>query len=286
MSALAPRFERIVDLRRRIHRVVDFIDDHLDADLSLERLADIACISPFHFHRLYSRMVGSSPADTVRRLRLLRAADDILNRRANVAHASAAAGYGSPQAFARAFRREFGCSARQMRALAAKEEAPAPTAMPIEFAIIDRPAMELNAILHDDVRSKAEVLSVDAQTYSHIFTGGDAYGLAVYFDDVLTPFDQHLRCAMCFSAGESPPARLRTERVAIQGGLYARLEKHGRLSDMTPRWKQFLEQSLPLAGWQRRDGPILRHLVSDRAITPASQRVCHFYVPVQPLVSH
>lgn len=283
MSAFAPRIERIVDLRRRIHRVVDFIDENLDGDLSLDHLADIACISPFHFHRVYSRMVGRSPADTVRRLRLARAAEDILNRRCNVAAASAAAGYGSPQAFARAFRREFGCSTRQMRATAEEE---LPSADAIEFSVVERPAMEMRAIMHDDVRSKAEVLSVDVQTYANVFSDANKLSLVVYFDELLTPFDQRFRCAMCFAAGEAPPTRLQSEPIQIGGGLYAKLEKHGRMIDMAPRWKHFIDRTLPASGWQRREGPVLRHLVSDRAITPASERLCHFYVPIEPLISH
>ena len=62
------------DYRRRILKVMDHLRAHLDEALSFERLAEIACFSPFHFHRIYRGMVGETVADTVRRLRLLRAA--------------------------------------------------------------------------------------------------------------------------------------------------------------------------------------------------------------------
>ena len=38
---------------RRLEGVVDFVDAHLDAELSLQRMATLAAISPFHFHRLF-----------------------------------------------------------------------------------------------------------------------------------------------------------------------------------------------------------------------------------------
>jgi AraC family transcriptional regulator len=50
------------------------IDDHLDADLSLENLAEIACFSPHHLHRIYRGIAGETAGDTARRLRLHRAA--------------------------------------------------------------------------------------------------------------------------------------------------------------------------------------------------------------------
>ena len=38
------------DYKNRINRVFEFIDENLEANLSLQKLADIACFSPFHFH--------------------------------------------------------------------------------------------------------------------------------------------------------------------------------------------------------------------------------------------
>ncbi|MGE0153956.1 MAG: helix-turn-helix domain-containing protein [Reyranellaceae bacterium] len=284
MTARAPRLDRIVDLRRRLHRVVNFIDENLDADLSLERLADIACLSPFHFHRLYSRCVGQSPTDTVRRLRLLRAADDICQRRLNVGQAATAAGYGSPQAFARAFRREFGRSARQMRATAPAAAAPQAAK---DLIVVERPAIELDALMHDDIRSKADVLAVDAQTYAHVLGTQAGVSMAAYFDDLLTPFDRRLRCAVWFSAvRESLPDTLAFERLRIEGGFYARLRKHGRMTEFGPDWMRFIGQTLPQAGWVRRPGPVLRQFVSDRATTPPSQRLCYLYLPVERPVAH
>jgi AraC family transcriptional regulator len=42
--------------RQRVIRVVEYIHDHLDEDLSLHRLADVAYMSPYHFHRIYREL--------------------------------------------------------------------------------------------------------------------------------------------------------------------------------------------------------------------------------------
>ena len=50
--------------------VVDFVDAHLDGVLSLERMATIAAMSPFHFHRLFHAWSGETLNEFVRRRRL------------------------------------------------------------------------------------------------------------------------------------------------------------------------------------------------------------------------
>ncbi|MCP4150186.1 MAG: helix-turn-helix transcriptional regulator, partial [bacterium] len=41
----------------RINRVIDFIENNIYNDLSLEKLAEVADFSRFHFHRIFNAMV-------------------------------------------------------------------------------------------------------------------------------------------------------------------------------------------------------------------------------------
>ena len=50
----------------RINRVTAYIYDHLDEPLDLERLADVAAMSPWHWHRVYFAMRGETAAAAVR----------------------------------------------------------------------------------------------------------------------------------------------------------------------------------------------------------------------------
>jgi AraC family transcriptional regulator len=47
--------------RRRLARVLDYIEAHLEGDLTLDRLASIACLSQFHFARAFKAAIGQSP---------------------------------------------------------------------------------------------------------------------------------------------------------------------------------------------------------------------------------
>ncbi len=58
--------------------------DHLDADLDLATLAEVAHLSPYHFHRIYAGMTGETAAEMLRRLRLHRAAGALIGSQAPV----------------------------------------------------------------------------------------------------------------------------------------------------------------------------------------------------------
>jgi AraC family transcriptional regulator len=62
----------------RLARVVAYIHDHLDDALDLNRLPEVACLSPYHWHRIYHAFYGETAAATVRRLRLHRASNELL----------------------------------------------------------------------------------------------------------------------------------------------------------------------------------------------------------------
>jgi AraC family transcriptional regulator len=93
-----------VDYKRRITKVFDAILANPAASHSVESLAQIANLSPFHFHRIYRAITGEGLAETVRRLRLAQAALHLTTSDHAITHVAMDAGYDSPQAFARAFR--------------------------------------------------------------------------------------------------------------------------------------------------------------------------------------
>lgn len=100
----------------RINRVIDHIERNLDRRLSLDELSRVASFSPYHFHRVFSAMVGETLSSFVGRLRLERAASQLLYapQRA-VTEVALDSGFSSPASFARAFKAHFGVSASEWR---------------------------------------------------------------------------------------------------------------------------------------------------------------------------
>lgn len=61
------------DYIKRTNAAIDFIVGNLDADLTLEKVAKVACFSPFHFHRVFRSLLGETLNQFVKRQRLERA---------------------------------------------------------------------------------------------------------------------------------------------------------------------------------------------------------------------
>lgn len=103
------------DYKERILRVLTHIQEHLDEALDLEELAQLACFSSFHFHRIFAAMTGETIADHVRRLRLERAAMELRLGAKQVIQVALDAGYEAHAAFTRAFKAAYGASPAEFR---------------------------------------------------------------------------------------------------------------------------------------------------------------------------
>src|SRR5512143_2141934 len=102
---------------RRINAALDYIDKNIGDDIPLNKLAAVACFSPFHFHRLFSAFVGEPPAEYVRRLRLekaaIRLASDLA---APVTEIALSCGFSTSALFCRLFKARFGLTPTAWRA--------------------------------------------------------------------------------------------------------------------------------------------------------------------------
>jgi AraC family transcriptional regulator len=94
---------------QRVNLAIDCIVGRLAEPLPLRDLARVAMLSPFHFHRVFQALVGSTPADFVRRLRLEKALAMLAHPRPRSLTAIAlACGFSSSSDFSRCFKRRFG----------------------------------------------------------------------------------------------------------------------------------------------------------------------------------
>ena len=101
-------------LLERLLPVLVYIQARLDEDLSLAVLAAEASLSPHHFHRMFRGLVGETPERYCQRLRLERAAFQLLvYRRASILETALDCGFKNHETFTRAFGQHFGVSPRE-----------------------------------------------------------------------------------------------------------------------------------------------------------------------------
>ncbi len=101
--------------RRKLLQVASAIAREDDGDVSLAALAARSGWSKFHLQRRFRRFAGETPKQFAGRVRLDRAAAELLASEATILAIALDAGFAGPEVFARAFRRRFGCSPREFR---------------------------------------------------------------------------------------------------------------------------------------------------------------------------
>lgn len=98
------------DYRNRINRVFEFIDKNLDADLSLNKVAEVAFFSPFHFHRVFKFVTNETLNQYVTRQRIEKSALDLLHKNITATEVARKYGFADNSSFSRTFKKYFGVS--------------------------------------------------------------------------------------------------------------------------------------------------------------------------------
>lgn len=101
---------------KQINRVIDYVTDNLEATLSVEKLAEVAGLSVYHFHRIFRAEVGETVAKFIMRKRLEKACRMLLrNDDATTTEIADAAGFSSASLFCRNFKQEYGMTPQEYR---------------------------------------------------------------------------------------------------------------------------------------------------------------------------
>jgi AraC family transcriptional regulator len=100
---------------QRIDRVIDYLRGNLDRQVKLKELARVACLSEFHFHRIFGAVSGETLNNFTNRLRLEKAARLLRYSGQSVTDIALGCGFSSSATFSRAFRSGYDTSPSQFR---------------------------------------------------------------------------------------------------------------------------------------------------------------------------
>ncbi|MFD3513472.1 helix-turn-helix domain-containing protein [Streptomyces sp. NPDC058657] len=99
----------------KLNQAMDHIEQHLEETVDVAELARIAATSEYHLRRMFSALAGLPLSEYVRRRRLTLAGAEVLAARETLLEIAVRYGYGSGEAFARAFRAMHGIGPGEAR---------------------------------------------------------------------------------------------------------------------------------------------------------------------------
>ncbi len=277
-----PRFEQ------RMHRVVEHVYLHLDEPLDLMTLADIAHLSPHHWHRTYHALYGETLAATVKRLRLHRAAGWLANTTLPLERIARQSGYPNLQSFTRLFKVVYGLTPARYRAAGQHTEFAGLTctepgaAHAVEIRTL--PAVEVVALAHTGPYMQIGL------AFDGLFGRVAALGLvrpgvrmlARFFDDPSCVPEVELRAQACIAGCAPGDVAAPLTRSTLPAAECAMLVHTGPYASMGAAYRWLFGQWLVQSGREPADAPVVEEYMNSPRETAPGDLVTHIHLPLRP----
>lgn len=306
----------------RINRVLDYIERHLDQPLTVEGLAKVAFFSPFHFHRVFKALTGESLYQFILRLRLEKAATQLVQLpHKSVTEVALDCGFGSSASFARAFRAGFAMSASEWREGGSKNcktlrkegkepggeagygaftagagsaganegSTPMPIKEPQSVRVEDLPPMTVAYVRHTGPYAG------DAELFGRLFgqlckwagprglLGPQARYLIVYHDNPEITEEEKLRISVCVTVPPDTRAEGEVGILEIPGGRNVLAHFELDPTEYAGAWAYVYGKWLPESGYQPDDRPCYELCLNDASEHPQGKHVVEIVAPIRPL---
>lgn len=280
---------------RRFTRVIEYIYAHLDEDPDLAMLAEVAALSPWHWHRVWQSAYGESIVATVKRLRLHRASADLTYSRMPVAEIATRAGYSSLEAFSRSFKKVYGRSPSAYREAGVEGRLqPANGGAPI-------PKTRGSLLMHQvEIKSIAtETLAVIPHKGAYMEIGKafeKAIGVlasrnqlgevgimkGLYYSDPTHVPEDELQSAAGVAVSDGFAVEAPFEAVRTYGGDYAILHYKGPYADMKWAYEWLYGEWLTQSGREPADAPCMEVYLNNPRDTAPADLLTDICLPLKP----
>ncbi len=282
--------------RKRLTKVIDYIYAHLNGDLSVNVLADIAIMSPYHFHRVYRELVQETVNVTIRRLRLQHAAVELIRSNQPISHIAKQVSYSSSEAFSRAFTQQFSETPKEYRESKQTQKIslePFIAMLPIEtkeyhnmynVEIMNLEAIDLLGYKHQG--DYMEIGSVFGKLFvyaaSHQLLDENTRSIGVYYDDPQSVSKDKLRSMACITAKiDIVIAEHNTlENIQIPAGKYATVVFKGSYAELEKPYNWLFGEWLPNSGHEAADFPPFEEYLNDPKETPPNELLTRIHCPL------
>lgn len=275
------------DHYHRINRALNYIEDHLFEDLPLEAVARCAAMSPYHFHRVFAAITGSTVGRYVRELRLADSLKDLRKPECRIIELALRCGFESQEAFTRAFKGQFDVTPGRFRKLAEEDVARATEGH------VERPEI----VRKNGFRVVGLAAAFTGMNFAAVYSLWREYSekSAAYFDepdadalgvvlpahpDVPTREDEYV-----YVAGHAPSTPSATPtgfvEVVVPPATYARFVHRGHVATLQATIRKAWRSWLWHARLEPAGGPQLEVYPAGRFVLGANDSEVDLYIPIE-----
>jgi AraC family transcriptional regulator len=298
--------------QRAVELAISEIVANLDSALDFHQLAQRAAMSPFHFHRVFRGMVGETPLEMHRRLRLERAAWTLRSEVTPVTRVAMDAGYDTHEAFTRIFNSRYGHSPSAYRQQTQMATAGCARVLDIELrapsGIHFSPDIALSSLIPHFTESHimhVNIVTLAAQrvaalrhtgsflqignTFARLgplceqaqLMGPECAMVALYYDDPETTPEAELRsdAGVVVSKTATIPSSL--SELVLPAGKYAVTIHAGPYRNLPDTWARYMGQWLPQSGLEMGEGTPFEKYLNTPMDTAESDLRTELYLPLR-----
>ncbi|WP_260957694.1 AraC family transcriptional regulator [Pseudomonas citri] len=278
---------------KRFNAVLAYIDANFEGDLSVKTLSQVANFSAFHFHRQFTGFVGVPVSRYVQLMRLRRAAHSLAALADHsVLDAALGAGFESPEAFSRAFRRAFGITPSAFRKEPNWQVWNTVFTIPhfsrtvlMQVQIVEFPETKVAVLEHRGPsgqvnESVRKFIEWRMQSGQSPVASSRTFGIPYNNPDTTPP--HAFRFAICGEIHEAvAPNEFGVHELIIPGGRCAVVRHMGSPDHIGETIYPIYRDWLPASNEELRDHPLFFHYLSAYPQTPQDQWQTDVYVPLQ-----
>ncbi|GAA4709281.1 AraC family transcriptional regulator [Phytohabitans rumicis] len=284
-----------------LNRLVDLVEEHLTEELDVDALARALGTTEYHLRRMFSSLAGMPLSEYVRRRRMTVAAAAVVRGQDDLLSIAVRHGYGSTEAFGRAFRAVHGASPGDVR----RDGGPLRTqphirfrltvegSIPMDTRIVDRPAFRLVGhaarvpLIHQGINPHIQRLITALPQEEHVrlktLSDTEPAGLLQVSDD-LDP-DATEGSALTYLHGvavsRDTPAPDDLHAIEVPASTWAVFRTAGPYPQaLQQTWAATATEWFPANPWRLRPGPSIV-AVLERA-DDFSTATCELWLPVEP----
>ncbi|MFZ5939535.1 MAG: AraC family transcriptional regulator [Bacteroidota bacterium] len=302
-----------IEYSSRINRTLDYIEKNLDKPFTLDELAGVSLFSKYHFNRIFHAHMGESPFQFILRVRLQKAAAQLLyHQRDNISEIAARCGFTDLSVFSRNFSKCFGLSPTSYRRQHSNlsqtdsnsrqdDTKPSPYLCPERKTIKWRTTMKTN--LGVEVKNLPEMTlayvrhvgpykgdsKLFEKLWGQICTWAGARGLmeqaeisflVIYHDDPKVTDDDKLRMSVCLTVPKGTRVDGEIGRMDLEAAKYVIARFEVDADGFMEAWDWVYGEWFPASGYQPDDKPCFEIYPEEPKDGKFLVEIC---VPVRPL---